>query len=41
MSDKKLVLFDKSDFFSDLHCQNGAAFDTNDQIFEWLNEAML
>ena len=41
MSDKKLVLFDKSDFFSDLHCQNGAAFDTNDQIFEWLNEATL
>lgn len=34
---KKLVLFNKTSFSSDLHCQNGAAYDANDVIFEWLN----
>lgn len=33
---KQLILFDKSTFSSDLHCQNGAAYDSNDQLFEWL-----
>ena len=33
---KKLILFNKTNFSSDLHCQNGASFDSNDQIFEWL-----
>ncbi|KKD49214.1 alpha/beta hydrolase family protein [Listeria seeligeri] len=35
---KKLILFDKEHFSSDLHCQNGAGYDGNDQIFLWLNE---
>lgn len=34
---KKLILFNKTSFSSDLHCQNGASYDSNDQIFEWLN----
>ena len=33
---KKLILFDKENFSSDLHCQNGAFYDSNNQIFEWL-----
>lgn len=34
---KKLILFNKTNFSSDLHCQNGASHDSNDQIFEWLD----
>ena len=34
---KKLILFNKTNFSSDLHCQNGATHDSNDQIFEWLD----
>ena len=37
-NEKRLVVFDKNSYFSELHCQNGAAFDTNDVIFEWLND---
>ncbi|WP_314059695.1 serine aminopeptidase domain-containing protein [uncultured Vagococcus sp.] len=33
---KQLILFDKDRFSSDLHCQNGAAYDSNDQMYEWL-----
>lgn len=36
-TNKKLILFDKNKFSSDLHCQNGAAYDANDQIFDWLS----
>lgn len=36
-NEKRLVVFDKNSYFSELHCQNGASFDTNDVIFEWLN----
>ncbi len=36
-NEKRLVVFDKNSYFSELHCQNGATFDTNDVIFEWLN----
>ncbi|MDO7798997.1 serine aminopeptidase domain-containing protein [Enterococcus avium] len=35
---KKLILFNKVKFSSDLHCQSGAGYDSNEQIFEWLNE---
>ncbi len=35
---KKLIFFEKKHFSSTLHCQNGAAYDSNEQIFEWLNE---
>ncbi|EBF5152286.1 alpha/beta hydrolase [Listeria monocytogenes] len=35
---KKLILFDKQKYSSDLHCQNGAAYDANDQLFLWLAE---
>lgn len=34
---KKLILFNKTNFSSDLHCQNGATHDSNGQIFEWLD----
>ena len=37
IKEKRLVVFDKENYFSELHCQNGASFDTNDIIFEWLN----
>lgn len=37
-NEKRLVVFDKNSYFSELHCQNGASFDTNDVIFEWLND---
>lgn len=33
---KKRILFNKENFSSDLHCQNGASYDANDQIFLWL-----
>lgn len=33
---KHLILFDKETFSSELHCQNGAAYDSNDQLYEWL-----
>lgn len=36
---KKLIIFDKSLFSSDLHCQNGASYDTNDEIFDWLSKS--
>lgn len=35
---KKIICFNKTNFSSDLHCQNGAVHDGNDQIFEWLQE---
>lgn len=38
IKEKRLVVFDKENYFSELHCQNGASFDTNDVIFEWLND---
>ncbi|KAF1299282.1 dipeptidyl aminopeptidase [Enterococcus sp. JM4C] len=38
---KKLILYNKTNFSSDLHCQNGAAYDSNDQIFEWLNHSQM
>lgn len=38
IKEKRLVLFDKEKYFSELHCQNGASFVTNDLIFEWLND---
>lgn len=38
---KRLVIFDKQDFSADLHCQNGASYDSNDQLFQWLNEETL
>ncbi|MBV7390842.1 MULTISPECIES: serine aminopeptidase domain-containing protein [Enterococcus] len=38
---KRLILFDKQDFSADLHCQNGAAYDSNDQLFQWLDEETL
>ena len=38
IKEKRLVVFDKNSYFSELHCQNGASFDTNDVIFEWLND---
>lgn len=34
----KLLLFDQEEHFSDLHCQNGAAYETNDAIFDWLEQ---
>lgn len=37
IKEKRLVVFDKEKYFSELHCQNGASFVTNDVIFEWLN----
>lgn len=39
--EKKLIIFDKENYSSDLHCQNGSAFDSNDEIFEWLSEIEL
>lgn len=36
---KKMKIFDKENDYSDLHCQNGAVFDSNDVIFDWLSEA--
>lgn len=33
---KKLILFDKDNYSTDLHCQNGSFYDSNDQLFEWL-----
>jgi len=38
VQNKKMKIFDKENDYSDLHCQNGAAFDTNDVIFDWLTE---
>ena len=38
VSNKKMKIFDKDQDYSDFHCQNGAAFDTNDVIFDWLLE---
>lgn len=38
IKEKRLVVFDKEKYFSELHCQNGASFVTNDVIFEWLND---
>ena len=38
IKEKRLVVFDKEKYFSELHCQNGASFVTNDLIFEWLND---
>lgn len=38
VKNKKLILFDKTKYSSNFHCQNGAAYDANDQIFEWLTE---
>ena len=38
LTNKKMKIFDKEQDYSDLHCQNGAAFDTNDVIFDWLWE---
>ena len=35
---KKKIIFNKQDFSTDLHCQNGSAYDANDQIFQWLLE---
>lgn len=35
---KKLVLFEKEKYESDLHCQNGAAYSSTVEIFEWLAE---
>ena len=37
VKEKRLVVFEKNNYFSEIHCQNGASFDTNDIIFEWLN----
>ena len=37
IKEKRIVVFEKNNYFSELHCQNGASFDTNDVIFEWLN----
>lgn len=34
---KKLVLFDDKDHYSSLHCQNGAYYESIDQIFEFLS----
>ncbi len=36
--DKKLIIFNKDNYASDMHCQNGSAYDTNDEIFEWLDK---
>lgn len=36
-TEKKLILFDQEEHFSDLHCQNGASYETNDAIFDWLD----
>ncbi|MGY3777308.1 alpha/beta fold hydrolase domain-containing protein [Isobaculum melis] len=33
---KKLILFDKENYSTDLHCQNGSFYDCNDQLYEWL-----
>ena len=38
IKEKRLVEFEKNNYFSELHCQNGASYDTNDVIFEWLND---
>ena len=38
ITNKKMKIFDKEQDYSNLHCQNGAAFDTNDVIFDWLLE---
>lgn len=37
-SNKKIILFDGEEQASALHCQNGAAYAANDQIFSWLAE---
>lgn len=34
---KKLIMFDKDTYSTDLHCQNGSGYDANDQIIEWLD----
>lgn len=39
-TNKKLILFNKLNFSSNLHCQNGASYDSNDQIFEWLKDPL-
>lgn len=34
---KKMIVFDKVKFSTDLHCQNGSGYDANDQIIDWLH----
>ncbi|WP_291292522.1 alpha/beta hydrolase [Enterococcus sp.] len=34
---KKLILFNKINSVSDLHCQNGASYASNESIFDWLH----
>lgn len=31
-------MVENNNYFSELHYKNGASFDTNDVIFEWLND---
>ncbi|WP_265459605.1 serine aminopeptidase domain-containing protein [Enterococcus sp. HY326] len=37
-SRKKLVCFNKEKFSSELHCQNGAAYESQEVLFSWLAE---
>lgn len=36
-TEKKLVMFDEEEHYSSLHCQNGAYYDSIDEIFEFLS----
>lgn len=36
--DKKLIMFDEKTYYSSLHCQNGAYYDSIDELFEFISE---
>ena len=36
---KKIIMFNKREYSTDLHCQNGSGYDANDQIIEWITES--
>lgn len=36
---KKIIMFNKREFSTDLHCQNGGGYDANDQIIEWITKS--